>query len=171
MDEVREVVKEIQESGAYKEWYESNPGAFLSCLILTLQSEKGWETAFYNKKTNRMTSFSASPVAIIEKNAEVFKQEETEVEELEIDRLFVTFEDAQAIVDKMLGELIAGEHVTKEIVILQKIKHNMWNVICITDKITLINIKIDAVTGKILQKDVRSAFELIDKEEVTHKKR
>ena len=170
MNEVEEAVSTVKNSDVYKEWLKENPGSYLACLILTLQSEKGWEVSFYSKSKNRMTTFSVDPPAVIDKDAEVFKKDETEVEELEVDRLFFTFDQVQEVVDKALEEMIKNDRVVKEILVLQKIKHNMWNIICITEKMTLVNIRIDAVTGKILKKEAATAFSLIDKDRTSSKK-
>lgn len=164
MNEVKEAVSTVKSSDIYKEWIKENPGSYLACLILTLQSEKGWEVSFYSKSKNKMTTFSVDPVAVIDKDAEVFKKDETEVEELEIGRLFSTFDQVQEAVDKAIEELVKNDRVVKEILVLQKIKHNMWNIICITEKMTLVNIRIDAVTGKILKKEATTAFGLINKD-------
>ncbi len=170
MNEVKEAVSRVTGSDAYKEWLKDNPDSCLACLILTLQSEKGWEVSFYCKLKNRMTTFSTDPVAIVDKDAEVFKKNETKVEELEIDKLTVGFEDSLKITQKAVNELGNGGKVSREIAILQKIKKNFWNIICITDNMLLINVKIDAVTGEILKKDARPAMDLVDKEKTTDKK-
>lgn len=162
MNEVKELVSTVKESGVYKEWLKENPDSYLACLILTLQSEKGWEVSFYSKSKNKMTTFSVDSVAIIDKDAEVFKKDETKVEELELDRLFLAFDQVQNLVDETLEELVKNDRVVKEILVLQKIKYNLWNIICITEKMTLVNIRIDAVTGKVLKKEATSAFGLID---------
>ncbi len=162
MNEVKEAVSAVKSSSAYKEWLKDNPDSYLACLILTLQSEKGWEVSFYSKSKNKMTTFSVDPVAVIDKDAEVFKKDETEVEELELDRLFFAFDQVQVAIDRVIEELVKNDRVVKEILVLQKIKYNMWNIICITEKMTLVNIRIDAVTGKVLKKEATSAFGLID---------
>lgn len=162
MNEAKEAVSNVKSSNAYKEWLKENPDSYLACLILTLQSEKGWEVSFYSKSKNKMTTFSVDPVAVIDKDAEVFKKDETEVEELELDRLFFTFDQVQEVIDRLIEELVKNDRVVKEILVLQKIKYNMWNIICITEKMTLVNIRINALTGKILKKEATNAFGMID---------
>ena len=170
MNEVKEAVSAVKSSDIYKGWIKENSGSYLACLILTLQSEKGWEVSFYSKSKNRMTTFSVDPVAVIDKDAEVFKKDETEVEELELERVFFTFDQVQEVVDKAIEEMVKNDRVVKEILVLQKIKRNMWNIICITEKMTLVNIRIDAVTGNILKKEATNAFSLIDKDRTSSKK-
>ena len=162
MNEVKEAVSAVKSSDIYKGWIKENSGSYLACLILTLQSEKGWEVSFYSKSKNRMTTFSVDPVAVIDKDAEVFKKDETEVEELELERVFFTFDQVKDLVDRTIEEMVKNDRVVREILVLQKIKYNMWNIICITEKMTIVNIRIDAVTGKILKKEATSAFGMID---------
>lgn len=170
MNDVKSIVTSVMKSAAYKSWAKENPGSYVCCLFQIINSGKGWEVAFYSEKKNRMTSFSSEPAKILEKDAEVFKREETQVEELEIDKLTVGFEDSLKITQNVVDELGNCGKISREIVILQKIKKNLWNIICITDNMLLINVKIDAVTGEILKKDARSAMDLVDKEKTTDKK-
>lgn len=167
MNEIQEAVSRVISSDVYKEWLKENQDSYLACLILTLQSDKGWEISFYSRPKNRMTTFSTDPVAIVDKDSEVFKKDETKVEELEVDCLFFTFDQVQDIVDKAIEDLVKNDRVVKEILVLQKIKYNMWNIICITEKMTLVNIRIDAVTGKFLKKEATHAFSMVDKERTT----
>jgi len=123
-------------------------GAFIMSDIKSLDKSK-WQIDFYNKKENKITTYLMDEKIEVTDNSEVFKEENAEIKELDIEEIKENLEEAL----KLGKEFLEKEKETpiKVVIILQKEDSAVWNLSYITEKFNLINIKIDAVDGKLLK--------------------
>lgn len=112
-----------------------------------------WQFDFYDPVKKTMTSYAVGKT-IEMKNAdtEVFQEEEKEIQALDLQDVKVAFSRAFTIVNDKMGT--RHESVTKFIVLLQKLDVPLWNMSALTDAFNLVNVRIDARDGNIIEEKV-----------------
>ncbi|GEM_PF-2126971 len=124
--------------------------AFLSCPVEDLE-KSDWQLDFYDEKTDTMTAYTVHDNITGEEDSEVFRDEEkkVEIEELKLDEIKIDFEKLKEKLDMMLE----GHRETplKITIILQKQHVPLWNILYITKNFNLLNIKLSASDGEILE--------------------
>ncbi len=108
-----------------------------------------WQFDFYDESNKEITSYLMESKIKVTENLEVFKKEETEVEQLNLNEVELSIEKALKISEEILEK--EKEKSTKIIIILQQKDRSLWNISYVTTKFNLINIKIDAKTGEIVE--------------------
>lgn len=141
---------------AYKKLLESKEfknegilsGAFLMCDMENLDKTE-WQLDFYNKESDRITTYNIGHKIELTDNSEVFKDENMKIEELDLEEIKVNFED----IKEKLKEILEKRHedAIKITIILQKQTFPIWNIIYITKKFNLLNIKINAINSDVIE--------------------
>lgn len=126
-------------------------GAFLIADIKDLENTD-WQIDFYNKETDTITTYLVGLKIEVTDNSKVFKNEKVAIEELKVEDIKVNFNELKDKLDKILKE--KQEDPVKITIILQNQNIPVWNIIYITQKFNLLNVKIDAVTGIVLDEKV-----------------
>lgn len=123
--------------------------AFIMADFKDLNSQN-WQLDFYDTKKDKITSYITEPeVKIVNDETEAFKEEETKIEELKINNNLLEFKKILEISKNELNQL--KETPNKTIVVLQTFnKKTTWNLSFVTNSFNLINLKIDAISGEIL---------------------
>ena len=128
-------------------------GAFLICELNNLE-KTDWQIDFYDEKKDTITSYVVGEKIEVSENSKIFKEEGKTIEELKLEKLKVDIKDALR-----KCEIILKQHEEKEtqvIIILQNDKGIKWNISYVTQKFNLINIKIDAETGELVNQNIIS---------------
>ncbi len=127
-------------------------GVFLICEVKDLKNTP-WQFDFYNKEKDSMRSYKIEEQIEETDNSEVFKNENIEIEELNLEEIKIDFEELEPKLTEILNNY--KEIAVKISIIIQKQNHiPIWNIIYITKNFNLINIKINAIDGKILEDKV-----------------
>lgn len=113
--------------------------------------ESNWQIDFYNKESNTITSYLMGINIEVVPNSEIFKEENTDIEDFKIEDVKISFKESLKVAKEHLKE-----EATKIIVILQKQKDIMWNISFVTKNFNLLNIKIDAINGKVIEEKLVS---------------
>tara|TARA_Y100000310_G_scaffold345750_1_gene469248 strand:- start:3730 stop:4206 length:477 start_codon:yes stop_codon:yes gene_type:complete len=154
LDDLKQQLEELQNSENYKKAKEQNPdlvlvSAFFMGLDLT---EINWELTFYSKEKHKNFLFKAT----VEEH-EVFQKEEHELQELKLDNVKVTLEEAWTKTE----ENSENYSLAKAIVVLQlQNNQTIWNITWITNELKFLNVRIDAVTGEIIKHEINSLTDL-----------
>jgi len=135
-------LKLIKESKLFK------PDLYL-CSIFIFNNKTQFD--FYSKKSKLVTSFIVedNEVNILNKEEKIFQKEKKDLEELRLEKVKIDLEKALERVGNSVKK--HKETTTKQIIILQQNKFPLWNISSITSSFNIINIKINAETGKILE--------------------
>ncbi len=126
-------------------------GAFIICDIENIDSTP-WQLDFYDKKADTITSYTLGDKIEVTEDAKVFKEENTKIEELDFKNIKIDFDDLK----KKLQEILSSRNETpvKITIILQVQKFPVWNIIYITKKFNLLNIKVNAKDGVVLEEKI-----------------
>ncbi|MBS3152069.1 hypothetical protein J4230_01525 [Candidatus Woesearchaeota archaeon] len=123
-------------------------GAFLICDIEDINNTE-WQIDFYNTESDTITTYLVSKKIEITDNSKILKKEDVKIEKLNINEIKTSFEDIKNKIENILNKY--KETAAKITVILQKQKIPMWNIIYITKKFNILNIKINAENGEVIE--------------------
>ena len=147
---LKEFLGDLESSKEFKTFKEKAQLAYntSACYI-----DKVWQLDFYDPNTDKMTSFTKKDDEIISQTSEVFRKEKKDIPELRIDQIKVDLEQAEKLMEQN-----HPDKSTNKIIILQQTNTPFWNITHLTTKLDLLNIKIDAITGKIIEEKIESAL-------------
>lgn len=147
LDILKQNLEEIKESQEFKEWKKKHNKAFLCSAFL----DKRWQIDFYDPATDKITTFNIDNKILFEEG-EVFKGKH-KIRELNLDKVKIEMEIALNIVRKLIDEKYNHQEETNKIIILQHLNKQVWNITYVMKSLSILNVKIDAETGKILSED------------------
>ena len=123
-------------------------GAFLICELNNLE-KTDWQIDFYDNDSNKITTYIMNEYIQVVKNSEVLKKEDTEIEELNLEEIKVDFKDIKEMLKNILDKY--NEEASRITIIIQKQNIPVWNIIYITKKFNLINIRVNAIDNSLLE--------------------
>jgi hypothetical protein len=85
-------------------------------------------------------------------------KKEEYIQKLDIDKLKISRSDASSACDEVIKENYKHETLNKAIFLLQNLPEfgEVWNITIITSSFSVINIKIDAITGNVVKHEKQS---------------
>lgn len=152
-----EEYKRLINSEKFKSWKNKNKDAYLCSVFLLKDQEtsSGWQFDYYLSKINRMTTFLVDKNITFTKNQKIFSNLE-KIEKINLDDIKFSFDN---VVKKLMPKY-KGRNFFKEIIIIQSLKSKLvWNISLVTSDFNLINIKVDAIDGKILEETSSSLLQ------------
>jgi len=161
--DIKPTLEKLEGDSEFKKWNKKNKSTYFS-YAFKIPQEMGsdeWQIGFYDKKKDKITTFVIVGDNIkVRPEEEVFKKEETKVNEIQLDKVNLTFDDALAKADEFQQKNFPKDKSIKTIAILQHIAEfgNVWNITYVTEAFNTLNMKIDASNGKILEHNLASVF-------------
>ncbi|MBI2656449.1 hypothetical protein HYX03_01790, partial [Candidatus Woesearchaeota archaeon] len=144
-------------------WKQKNKNTYLS-YAFKIPQEMGsndWQLGFYSRKKDKITTFVIAGDNIkIRAEEEIFKKEGAKVNEIQLEKVNLTFDKAIAKADEFQQKNFPKDKSIKTIAILQNISSlgNVWNITYVTEAFNTLNMKIDASSGKVLEHSLSSVF-------------
>ena len=155
-------LKRLEESKDFKDWHKNNKNTFFSYAFkIPQEMPDQWQIGFYNKNKDKITTFVINDSSIsIRPEEEIFKKEETKINEIELKKVKLTFDDAINKADEFQSKSYPKDKSIKTIAILQNIDKygTIWNITYVTESFKTLNMKIDASNGKVLEHNISSVF-------------
>ncbi len=161
--DLKPVLEKLEESQNFRKWRQKNKNAYFS-YAFKIAEEMGsndWQIGFYDRKKDKITTFvMAGDNVKIRPDEEVFKKEGMKVNEIQLDKIKLTFDNAMGKASEFQEKNFPKDRSIKTIAILQNIPKlgNIWNITYITEVFNTLNMKIDASTGKVLEHTISSLF-------------
>ena len=142
--------KKLLSSNTFKDWKNKNKDSYLcSCFNILENEDSNWQFDFYNKN-NTITSFIMNNKIEIDKDQEIFQKEKTELKELNLEKVKLKLSEALKLIKTKYKD-----NFFKTIAILQPY---VWNITLISSEFKILNIKIDAITKKIISEKYESVL-------------
>ena len=117
--------------------------------------QSNWQFDFYDKKKDTITSYvCGEEIKEINTDSDVFKEDHVVLKELDLAEVKFSFEEALRKAKKILKT--KHESANKVIVVLQYSKIQMWNITFLTNTFNMLNIKISAKNGKVVEEKLAS---------------
>jgi len=151
----KNIIGQVEESNEFKTFIKKNPHYYLVHVFTMVDSETigVWQIGYYSKDTDKLVVFeSHDDLVYIHPEADALKKEEY-IQPLDLSKLKISKNDANEIYDNTLKENYPNEIKSKTIVLLQNLPEygQVWNITLVTLALSVINIKIDAETGKVIK--------------------
>ena len=150
IEALKEFFNELKDNETFKTFKEKNSLAYntSACLI-----NEELQLDFYDPNEDKITSFTKKEGKIVSQESEVFRKEKKEIEELNLDKIKITLEKAEEMIKEKYQD-----KPTKKIFILQQKKFPIWNITYLTPKLDILNVKINATSGEIIEEKIESAL-------------
>lgn len=162
VSDLKKEIEEIKKSKEFMEYKDKNEDSYLSsCFLFYEDSEEAsWQFDFYNPKEDNMIIFIYEKKIEVKGPEKIAKKDESGVEELDLKKVKLGFDKAMKKIDKFRSKKYKNEIPDKTIVVLQSLnKKVVWNISFLTQQSNLLNIRIDASSGKILEHKLSSIME------------
>ena len=159
---LKDVLERVEGSKVFEYWKKDNEESYLSSFFKIIEAEdkNWWQLDFYNPKKDKMTSFVAEKeIKLVGKDSKIFKREHDQVSELSLDNVNVDEKKAVQITLDLLKDKYDNAKVTKKIVILQNVQSIIWNISLLTPTLKLLNVRIDADSGAVLEDSYKNMLE------------
>lgn len=154
--EVKEIIEKIESKKEFKEWKDSSPESYLTSLftIIDRENQETWQAGYYNSVLDKITTVTLNQETIeFQEEQEIAKFDTEKVDALKLEKVEIDFQHALEIAETLQTEKYPKETPIKKIVILQNMKPygNIWNISYFTASMSVLNIKIDAKEGIVLE--------------------
>ena len=162
VSDLKKEIEEIKKSKEFIEYKDKNEESYLSsCFLFYEDSENAlWQFNFYNPKEDNMTIFMHEKEIEVKGPEKIAREKESKVEELDIKRVKLSFDKALEKINKLRDKKYKNEIPDKTIVVLQSLnKKVVWNISFLTQQSNLLNFKVNASSGKILEHKLNSVME------------
>jgi len=160
--DLKPALKKLEQSQDFKKWYQKNKNCYFSYAFKILQEMPNeWQLGYYDKKKDKITTFIINSDGIkIRPEEEVFKKEGTKINEIQLSKVKLTFENAIVKANEFQKKNFPNDKSIKTIAILQNADRlgNIWNITHITEAFNTLNMKIDTSNGKVLEHHLASVF-------------
>ncbi len=141
----------------FKSWKYQHKNAYL-CSVFLLKDQNDssdWQFDYYLPRVNRMTTFIVGKKIEYNKDQKIFSNSE-KIDKIELDDIKFDFDD---VVKLVIGRY-KNKRFIKEIIIIQSLNSKLaWNISLVTAEFNLVNIKVDAVDGKIIEETSSSLLQ------------
>ncbi len=148
---IHQAVEFVESSDKFKDFIKKRHGSYLAHVFCMFDKEdqSPWQVGFYDEKSDKITSFTAGEEVLQSEEEDAFKKEGV-VEKLDLDKVKIDFDDALKSARDIHKKEHSAEILTKTIVILQSMDSRIiWNITLITHAFTIINVRVDAVSGEV----------------------
>ena len=156
-------LKKLEESDVYLQWHKQHYDAYLAHFFAEIDEQLklgSWQIGFYEHDIDRLSTFLVDGVVELEPQSEAFKKERT-IHALDLSSVKVSAENALDSVVIHQTKKYPQHLVMKGFLILQHLDDNLvWNVTFLMRTFTALNVKIDAVSGKMIKDELMNLFDL-----------
>src|SRR3989344_5520077 len=135
---IKDKLKELQESKIFKKWYDKNKHCFLAHIFISSDNLDNLYYGFYDKKTDKITSFIVNSEIIQSEAEEIFKRPEAKIDELKINNVEIDLGQALERAKEILHKKYKNELIVKYFVILQVLGKPLYNISHVTTTMNLI---------------------------------
>jgi hypothetical protein len=154
----QEVAKNLAADNIFQDWRKQHPSAFLSHFFAALQPnlelKDAWELGYFDPQNEKMTVFVANNGFEIKPEDSVFSKDKPQVEELDLSKLHLDFQQAKNVYSEN-KQLFSTQQLGGGFVVLQVLAQQpVWNFTFISKSLQFCNLKIDAITGKLISHEI-----------------
>lgn len=148
-------LEKIKDSNEFREWKSAHIRGYLADVFF---NDDIVQFDFYDPETDKMTSFRFEDDVVFSEESEVFRKEKKEIKELSLDLVKVSLDRVEELIEKLMDNDYKDEGIQKKLVILNMIDFPVWNVTYVTTKLNVLNVKVNAASGEIIEHKSESIF-------------
>lgn len=153
---IKEIIKKLEESKEFKDWKKKNKEDYLVHLfnMFDNNSDGIWQIGYTNKDS-KVTSFVMGDEIEIMPDEKVFQEKKSKIKKLDISKIKISIDEALEKAEEFQKEKYDGNTPLKTMVVVQNIAENiLYNITYITRAFNTLNMKIDAISGKLISHEI-----------------
>ncbi len=164
MNGLKEDLSKLKGNLVFNTWKYTHKDSIFSYAFNTVEDERfgNWQFGFYDKDSNKVTSFIVEHETInMIGEDDVFKEEHHDVLEVNVDAVRMPILELFDHTIEFVSRKYPSDVVGKIVLVLQHIPKygNIWNITLFTKSLNTINLKVDPSTGKVKSHNLVSMFE------------
>ena len=157
---LKKAIDKIEGSKVFKDFKKENTEYYLAHAFTMIDKVQGdWQVGYCNKN-DKVVVFEAGKEVEKKPEEKIFKKPDDTVNKLDLKKVELDLEKGVEIAEDLLEEKYKGEFVTKIIAILQNLETELYNITLVTQSFNLVNVRVDAKTGKVLKHSKESILGL-----------
>lgn len=162
--ETKKILGQLQESKEFRDWQKkaSNKKCYLSHIFYMIgKNKEECQIGYYDRKKNEITSFEVGNDIRISSVERPFKPDEMKVNEVDLKKVKIDFNDAILIVENLQKTKYPSEKPIEVIAVLQNLDGfgTIFNVTHVTQSFKTLNVKVNADNGDILRDELVSIIQ------------
>jgi len=164
--ELIQALEKLKKSKKFIDLNKITKDIYFSYALIMLENNNigPWHLGFYNKSTDKMITFIVDNEEIkMEKEEEIFKKPDMEVKQIDIEKVKIPYIEILKKAGEFQKKNYPNELTNKRIAVLQNLEDygTVWNITYITNAFNTLNMKINAINGKILHHKLESLMSFV----------
>ncbi len=157
-------IKTLEESEIFKNWKQKHDKFYICSVFLIMDHvNESPQIDYYDPDKDRITNFVIDKNIKITEDEKIFKKEKHKIKKLDLSKVKISLEQALSKVENLLIEKYK-ETAHRKIVVLQNLEREVWNITSLTTNLNILNVKIDATNGDIVEERLNSILSFKDKQ-------
>ncbi|MFT4304561.1 MAG: hypothetical protein ACMXX8_00580 [Candidatus Woesearchaeota archaeon] len=168
--DLKNIINEIETNNEYINWKNKNKETYLVHIFKMIDDKNKNEiqVGYYNKENKMITTFVFNEkTREINQNpeSEAYREKETHIEKLNLDDVKIDFVVLMNKIENLRKSKYKEHLPNKSFFILQNINNEtIWNFTIIAKTLNIVNIKINANNGNVIEDKLTSIFDFkVDK--------
>ncbi|MBI5002382.1 hypothetical protein HZC31_03290 [Candidatus Woesearchaeota archaeon] len=158
MIDLKQVQKEIEASHLFQNWKKEQQGYLVHFFCM---NEKEVQVGYYDEKKDVIATFVKAEEITKTEDKEIFRQEK-KIAPLDMHNVKISMKDAEQKAEALQKQKYPGDLVSKKIIVLQTINNiPTYNMTLITMTFKMINIRVDAATGNVLEEKMQPIMDFV----------
>jgi hypothetical protein len=156
--DVHTTVELVEGSKEFQEFNAQNPHHYLVHAFSATGTPL--ELGYYGKEADRIVVFKTNPIVAMPPE-EIFKEEGKVLHALDLTAVRFGLKEALDRAEKQRQQVYPRHECMRTIAILQQADRPVWNITLVTNTLNMINMKIDAMTGELVSRDMQNIMSIV----------
>src|SRR3989338_2141201 len=158
MIDIKQVQTEIEASLLFQNWKKQHHAYLVHFFCM---DEKEVQVGYYDEKTEVIATFVKAEEITKTEDKEIFRQEK-KIAPLNMHNVNISMKDAEQKAEVLQKQKYPGDLVSKKIIVLQTINNiPTYNMTLITMTFKMINLRVDATTGNVLEEKMQPIMDFV----------
>src|SRR3989338_4904169 len=156
--DLKQVQNEIEASLLFQNWKKEHHGYIVHFFCM---DEKEVQVGYYDERTDSIATFVKAEEITKTEDKEIFRQEK-KIAPLDMHNVKISMKDAVQKAEAIQKQKYPGDMVSKKIMVLQTLGNiPTYNMTLITMTFKMINIRVDATTGNVLEEKMQPIMDFV----------
>src|SRR3989338_3606839 len=158
MIDIKQVQNEIEASPLFQNWKKQQDAYLVHFFCM---DEKEVQVGYYDEKTDVIATFVKAEEITQTEDKDIFRQQK-KIAPLDMAQVKITLEEAEKKAEAVQKQKYPGDMVSKKIIVLQTLGNiPTYNMTLITMTFKMINIRVDATTGDVLEEKMEPIMDFV----------
>ncbi|MGV8172229.1 MAG: hypothetical protein ACP5OA_06075 [Candidatus Woesearchaeota archaeon] len=150
-----DIINSIEDSIEFKDFILKHPHYYLVHVFRIVDNDipSTWQIGYYSKDSDKIVVFEYNNGLVMMHSPEDALKQEEYIQQLDVSGLTLSHDNIIDIINEFYRENYKYDLLSKSIYLLQNLPLHgqVWNVTIITHNYSVINIKVDAISGNVVK--------------------